>query len=443
MTQKRNLKKAIDKYVMCVFLENVNGAFAEQKTVVPKRWIDEELMLLWWPNGINVTNKKSVNPNKDTWKKYDLKEVVIEGEESVCHEFLLHTSSSESDVKKKKFKEFDSSKGKSVPNKPTISIMDVIEKATEESSSISHQTPQSPSPIMFSPVHHHHSESPDSYEPPSYSSGASRYPLKRTSSHLARSQCGPFQGLSGDFHYSSPGSVFHTSAGDPEGTTCHSSRTSYKSESPVHLDVPFHTSSFPQNTTDFLINASSSDNPLHSSKTKFVRKDSAKLLNQKFPMDTGEFQKLVLQLLLEKNCCKCANKTSESVNITFFKKIESLEELFELETRLKDNGEYSKLLCHLKKAGGKTVKENTKNVMVRIMEHHVMAKLNMKGKIRGDFKKVAFEDKKLCKAIIEAIQLTHESSTEAQIKEQIGSILKFSPFVNKSKKNNIEEASDC
>ncbi|XP_065649399.1 uncharacterized protein LOC136078183 [Hydra vulgaris] len=96
---------------------------------------------------------------------------------------------------------------------------------------------------------------------------------------------------------------------------------------------------------------------------------------------------------------------SESVSITIFKKIESLEEFYELETRLKGNGEYSKSLCHLRKLGGKKVKEITKNVMVRIMEHHVMAKLNMKGKIRGDILKV-FEDKKLCKAIIGTLKIS-------------------------------------
>ena len=65
---------------MCVFMEKVDGALAEQKTVVPKRWIDEELMLLWWLNGVNVTSKKSFNPDKDNWKKYDLREVAIEGQ---------------------------------------------------------------------------------------------------------------------------------------------------------------------------------------------------------------------------------------------------------------------------------------------------------------------------------------------------------------------------
>ncbi|XP_065652233.1 uncharacterized protein LOC136079784 [Hydra vulgaris] len=117
----------------------------------------------------------------------------------------MHTSSSESDVKKKKFEEFDFSKGKSVPSKPTFSIMEVIKKAKKVSSCIiSHPPPQSPLPIQYSPVHHHHSESPDSYEPLPCLSGASHYPLKRTSSYSARSLCGPSQGLSEGLYYRSP-----------------------------------------------------------------------------------------------------------------------------------------------------------------------------------------------------------------------------------------------
>ncbi|XP_065670014.1 uncharacterized protein LOC136088887 [Hydra vulgaris] len=49
--------------------------------------------------------------------------------------------------------------------------------------------------------------------------------------------------------------------------------------------------------------------------------------------------------------------------------------------------------------------------LMKIMEHHIMAKLNMKAKIRGGIKKVSFEDKKLCKAIIVSHVVFYKSSS--------------------------------
>ena len=78
MSQKRNIvNKQI--YAFCVFVETINGKEEEQKTVVPKRWLDKKNSLLWWPRGINVTSKKFSDPNESSWKQYKLIEVLMEG----------------------------------------------------------------------------------------------------------------------------------------------------------------------------------------------------------------------------------------------------------------------------------------------------------------------------------------------------------------------------
>ena len=84
MSQKRNDKNN-EKYTMCVFMENRgNGKEEEQKTVVPKRWVDEEKEILWWPNGVNVTCKKNSDPDKSQWLKFPLVKIVIEGQYILC-----------------------------------------------------------------------------------------------------------------------------------------------------------------------------------------------------------------------------------------------------------------------------------------------------------------------------------------------------------------------
>ena len=58
-------------------------------------------------------------------------------------------------------------------------------------------------------------------------------------------------------------------------------------------------------------------------------------------------------------------------------------------------------MYYLKKIGGKTSKENVKNVMQRMMEVHVMAQFNMKGVNRkSGLKKRKFDNNRLCEAII-------------------------------------------
>lgn len=55
----------------------------------------------------------------------------------------------------------------------------------------------------------------------------------------------------------------------------------------------------------------------------------------------------------------------------------------------------------MKKIGGKTFKENVKNVMEKMMDVNVMTKFNMKGVNRKtEFKKQRFDNTRLCRAII-------------------------------------------
>jgi len=76
MSQRRN--NASQKYALCLSLEVVNGHEEEIKTVVPKRWVDEENEILWWPNSNHVMNKRFCDPD-DSWRKYKLIKVLVEG----------------------------------------------------------------------------------------------------------------------------------------------------------------------------------------------------------------------------------------------------------------------------------------------------------------------------------------------------------------------------
>lgn len=68
----------------------------------------------------------------------------------------------------------------------------------------------------------------------------------------------------------------------------------------------------------------------------------------------------------------------------------------------------------------------------------VMATFNMTGKNRGDAKKKAFQDKRICRAIVDSVQQQHDC-TEAAIKEQIGNVLKFAPFTSGARKERENE----
>ena len=79
MLQKR--KRMNEKFVICTFIEKgADGTEEEQKTIVSKRWVDNEERLLWWPSGANVLRKKTFDPDKDTWKSFKLVKVLLEGQ---------------------------------------------------------------------------------------------------------------------------------------------------------------------------------------------------------------------------------------------------------------------------------------------------------------------------------------------------------------------------
>lgn len=125
MSQKRStVFSKTQKYALCIFIENINGKEEEQKTVVPKRWLDKDNEILWWPRGVNVTNKKFSDPD-DSWKQYTLVKVLVEGEESLCNDLLTQSSSSSASGNEdaRKLKSKTTNIIEKVPDKPTKSVM--------------------------------------------------------------------------------------------------------------------------------------------------------------------------------------------------------------------------------------------------------------------------------------------------------------------------------
>ena len=67
-----------ERFVLCIHLEEINGKMQECKTVAPKRWVDTQRRILYWPTGVNIKNKIMMNPT-ESWMKYTLKKVEFEG----------------------------------------------------------------------------------------------------------------------------------------------------------------------------------------------------------------------------------------------------------------------------------------------------------------------------------------------------------------------------
>lgn len=151
MSQKRStVFSKTQKYALCIFIENINGKEEEQKTVVPKRWLDKDNEILWWPRGVNVTNKKFSDPD-DSWKQYTLVKVLVEGEESLCNDLLTQSSSSSASGNEdaRKLKSKTTNIIEKVPDKPTKSVMCMLSQDSSERSAASQSYSPSPTSAQF------------------------------------------------------------------------------------------------------------------------------------------------------------------------------------------------------------------------------------------------------------------------------------------------------
>lgn len=152
--------------------------------------------------------------------------------------------------------------------------------------------------------------------------------------------------------------------------------------------------------------------------------------NDPFPMSTGKFQKRVLYLLTDiRNLLGRQNEKAAEPDTAQpqepFELLKSVQELIEFDETLKDKSNYDRLLSQLSKVGGSKIRENVKNVLLKIMNNEVMSALNMKGK--GKSEKVGFARMNLYKAVVETVIKHQKNATEGEVRACTASILKYAP----------------
>ncbi|XP_047146509.1 uncharacterized protein LOC124819201 [Hydra vulgaris] len=369
------------------------GKIRETEIVVSFHWISSDEKWLFWPLFRKDEKYTKAIPNEVTWKKFEILKLKLRGEKDLCeYEFgnSILSSSSEKECVVSEIKDIDFNKVE-LPKKPSENIMSPIFSLSSKSNKkqevcLQPTSCKGYSSVYLSPI------SSESLSPSHKLRLRSHSPVSKTRS------CSLSPILMSESGSLSP--------------IC-KSRSKSRSRSPVHSSRSY---SKTQNSSQSTF-----------SKSKSKAKKLVRCMNSNFPMDEARFQKKTISLLtcivdlLENRVHQTNNLGTKDVE-----KVDNMDKFKELEESLSKEDFFSFMVGQLKMVGGKTVRENVRNVMKRLMSHTVMSCFNMFGTNRHGQKKLSFKETKICSVVVASVLSNHET-TEVEILDSVKNVLKYAP----------------
>ncbi|KAL4221304.1 zinc finger protein [Mactra antiquata] len=138
-------------------------------------------------------------------------------------------------------------------------------------------------------------------------------------------------------------------------------------------------------------------------------------------IDNGSFQKDLLALLYSVRDTGRSGKSFS--NIIKLPQMKTFKEFDMFEDEICNSTNFKNLKLILSRIGGRSVKEDIKNFMERLIHYSLMTRMNFTGK-RGKF---AFGRTLLYQAIVEAVQENHKRTTVKKIEGVVIEVLSYAP----------------
>ncbi|XP_071945707.1 uncharacterized protein [Antedon mediterranea] len=103
--------------------------------------------------------------------------------------------------------------------------------------------------------------------------------------------------------------------------------------------------------------------------------------------------------------------------------LESKEELYSLDEKLKDAAFRKNMIKYFSIIGGSTVKDTVRILLRKIGSNKLGSEFSMYGRKGKD----SFKKRHMCRVIIRTCLVVHQKAKEKQIEKEIGTILKYAP----------------